>query len=214
MKNLVDEFFNRNLSEAQAQELEDLLGDSPEEASRFGEKMRLEYLALGLPVPTIPRHLAHSSTGLSVAKLALLAAAFSGGILAWSFWPHPAFKTAVTAPAVEKELVPAILPRVKTQLPPPPVQVPQRLAGTTAEGNRLSVVVELDKPAPVEVCILDPKDRMVRNLYQGSLASGKWSIHWDGLLSDGSPAPAGNYRIRVKSGAAEMSKNVDIEGAK
>src|SRR5581483_9435612 len=135
------------------------------------------------------------------------------GILAWSLWSKPEVKISNPMPPVEKAVIPSALPRHQVELPPPPVQAPQRLNGS-AEGNRLSVVVELEKPAPVEVCILDPKDQRVRTLYQGSLPSGKWSIHWDGLLSDGSQAPTGNYRIRVKSGTAEMSKNVSIETGK
>ncbi len=214
MTNLVNEFFSRNLTEAEAQSLEDLLGNSSEEALRFGEKMKQEYLAMGLPVPMIPKNFGLPHPALSLTKLALLATTFSAGILAWSLWPKAVLETAQTATPLEKVVIPATLSRPKVILPPPPLQVPQRLTGSTAEGNRLSVVVELDKPAPVEVCILDPKEQTVRTLYQGSLAPGKWSIRWDGLLSDGSQAPTGDYRIRVKSGATEMSKNVSIETGK
>ena len=214
MTNLVNEFFNRNLTEAEGQNLEELLGKSPEEALRFGEKMKQEYLSMGLPVPTIPKNFGLPHPALSLTKLALLAATFSGGLLAWSLWPKTTLETSQTAVPLEKVVIPATLSRPKVSLPPPPIDIPQRLTASMAEGNRLSVVVELDKPAPVEVCILDPKEQTVRTLYQGSLAPGKWSIRWDGLLSDGSQAPTGDYRIRVKSGITEMSKNVSIETGK
>ncbi len=213
MKNLVNEFFNRNLTEAEGQNLEELLGKSPEEALRFAEKMKQEYLAMGLPVPTVPNNFGLPHPGLSLAKLALLAATFSAGLLAWSLWPQAPLKISPAAVPLEKAVIPATLSRTKAPLPPP-IEIPQRLTGFMAEGNRLSVVVELDKPAPVEVCIVGTKDQTVRTLYQGSLSPGKWSIHWDGLLSDGSPAPSGDYRIEVKSGATEMSKNVSIETGK
>jgi len=71
--------------------------------------------------------------------------------------------------------------------------------------------VELDKPAPVQICVLGQKDQKVRDLYQGVLPSGKWSVHWDGLLTNGVQAPAGNYMIHIQSGETEMSKNVSIE---
>ncbi len=87
MTNLVNEFFNRNLTEAEAQSLEELLGNSPEEAIRFGEKMKQEYLAMGLPIPTIPKDFGLSHQVLSLTKLALLATTLSPVILVWSLWP-------------------------------------------------------------------------------------------------------------------------------
>lgn len=217
MTNLVNEFFNRNLTEAEAQSLEELLGNSPEEAIRFGEKMKQEYLAMGLPIPTIPKDFGLSHQVLSLTKLALLATTLSPVILVWSLWPKKVLEisqTTTSSAPMEKVVVPAALSRPKTILPPPPLLVPQRLTGSSSEGTRLSVVVELDKPAPVAVCILDPKEQTVRTLYQGNLSPGKWSIHWDGLLSNGSQAPTGDYRIWVKSGTTEMSKNVSIETGK
>ncbi|HTC20543.1 MAG TPA: FlgD immunoglobulin-like domain containing protein [bacterium] len=222
MTNLVDQFFQRNLTEAEAQSLEELLGKSPEEALRLGEKMRQEYLAMGLPLPTLAKHFGppFSGTGLPLLKAALLAVVLAGaGTLAWWFWSRPALQATVPLASVEKPVIPEIpprevLPRSAAKLPPPPLEIPQRLDASTAEGNRLSVVVELESPAPVEVRILDPKDQPVRTLYQGNLEAGKWAIHWDGLLSNGTKASGGDYRIQVKSGSTEMSKNVSIEAEK
>jgi hypothetical protein len=211
MTNLVDTFFTRNLTEVEAEALDDLLSNSPEEALRMGEKMRLEYLAMGYPEPVMPKHLGLPHPGLSFGKLFLLAAACSTGILAWVLWPKAVVKTIQTALPAPQLSIPAALPRPKASLPPPPLEIPQRLTGTSDVGNRLSVVVELDKPAPILVSIFDPKDQKIRDLYQGVLPTGKWSIRWDGLLSNGSQAPAGDYRILVKSGTNEMSKNVSIE---
>jgi hypothetical protein len=222
MTNLVDQFFQRNLSEAEAQSLEELLGRSPEDALRLGEKMKQEYLAMGLPLPTLPKHFGPSlpGTGLPLLKSALLAAVLAGaGAFTWWFWSKPALQATVPLASVEKQALPETLPREvlarpQDKLPPPPLEIPQRLTGSGVEGNRLSVVVELESPAPVEVRILDPKDQPVRTLYQGNLEAGKWAIHWDGFLADGSKAPGGDYRIQVKSGSTEMSKNVSIEPGK
>jgi hypothetical protein len=222
MTNLVDEFFQRDLTEAEAQSLEELLGKSPEDALRLGEKMKQEYLTMGLPLPALPKHLAYPlpGTGLPLLKAAFLAAALVGaGTLAWRFWPSPALQTTLPLASVEKPAVPPalsqeIIHRPEAKLPPPPLEIPERLTGSSAEGNRLSVVVELDNPAPVEVRIFDPKDQPVRTLYAGNLEAGKWAIHWDGLLSNGSRAPGGDYRIQVNSGSNEMSKKVSIEPGK
>jgi hypothetical protein len=210
MTNLVDAFFSRNLTEAEAEGLDQLLEKSPEEALRLGEKMRLEYLAMGYPEPIMPKHFGPPHLGFPFAKLILMAAACSTGILTWSLWPKPTVKISEPALPVMKAVAPAVSKSL-SPLPPPPLQIPQRLLGSSDEGNRLSVVVELDQKAPVQVCILDPQNQPIRNLYQGVLPSGKWSVRWDGLLSDGSRAPSGNYRIQVKSGSTEMTKNVSIE---
>ena len=214
MTNPVDEFFKRDLNEAEAQGLDELLEKSPEDALRFGQNLEQHYLSLGLTVPTIPSHFgpALPKAGWGLLKSLFAAAALAGtGILAWSLWPKPLSTAPLSAP---KTSLPQTLSRPKAKLPSPPVEIPQRLTGTSQEGNRLSVVVELDHAAPVQVAIFDPGNRKVRDLYQGSLQPGKWSLHWDGLLTDGSRAPAGNYRIEVKSGTAEMSKNVAIEPGK
>jgi len=211
MTNLVDTFFTRNLTEAEAEGLDQLLEKSPGEALRMGERMRLEYLALGLPEPVMHRPIGPPHPGLSLGKLLLVAAACSTGILTWVLWPKPELKMTVSAMPTIKAEAPLALSKPLAPLPPPPLQIPQRLTGTTNEGNRLSVVVDLDKPAPVEVCILDLQGQKVRALYQGVLPSGKWSIHWDGLLSDGTQAPAGEYHIRVQSGSTQMTKDVSIE---
>ncbi|HEY5039854.1 MAG TPA: hypothetical protein VIJ93_12350, partial [bacterium] len=54
MINLVDEFFKRNLTEPEAQGLDELLEKSPEEAMKFGDNLRREFLAAGLSVPPCP----------------------------------------------------------------------------------------------------------------------------------------------------------------
>lgn len=214
MTNLVDEFFKRDLTEAEAQGLDELLEKSPEDAMRFGEGLEEQYLSLGLTVPTIPSHFgpALPKAGWGLLKSLLAAATLTGaGLMTWTLWPKPA--TVISVPAL-KTTLPQSLSRPQAKLPAPPVEMPQRLTGASQEGNRLSVVVELDHAAPVQVCIYNPANQKVRDLYQGNLQPGKWSIHWDGLLTDGSRAPSGSYRIQVQSGATEMSKNVAIESGK
>lgn len=206
MTNLVEEFFKRDLSETEAQALEDLLERSSGDALRFGEKLRGEYLSLGLPDPqTIPPSVATAPQSLAWVKAFLLAAAFGG--LATTVWR---LETKPAIVPVPHAVAPSNLTRHREELPPPPVVIPERLT-STAEGNRLSVVVELGKAAPVQVSILGPNHQNVRSLFDGNLQPGKWSLHWDGLLDDGSKAPAGDYHIQVRSGSSEMSKTVSIE---
>lgn len=213
MANLVDEFFKRNLSEAESKALEELLGRSPEDALKFAQKLQGEYLAMGLTVPQVPKHfapMASKGTGAAVKTLLALVTLAGTGTAAWWLWhSHASPVLPPLKPAIVQSLA-----RPKAHLPPPPVEVPHRLDASAEEGNRLSVVVELDRPAPVWVSIVDSHDRQVRDLYQGDLQKGKWSIRWDGLLSDGSRAPAGDYLILVKSGSTQMSKKVSLEAGK
>ena len=206
MNRLVEEFFKRDLTEGESQALEELLEKSSGDALGFGEKLRGEYLALGLPDPqTLSPSASSVPHSLTWIKAVLLTAVFAGlGTTAWWFWSKPAVVS--LAPF----MIPQTVSRPKVKLLPPPITIPERLV-STAEGNRLSVVVELENSSSVQVSILDPHNQTIRALFTGSLKPGKWSLHWDGLLDNGSKAPAGNYRIQVKSGSTEMSKTVSIE---
>jgi FlgD Ig-like domain len=215
---LVETFFKRNLTEAEAEALEGLLERSPESALEFGENLKREYLGLGLTVPEIPRNWGWPAAhGLSLVKTLLVVAGLgAAGLAARHYWPRtiPAIAPRAVAPARALPRVHAAPPpRVhpKAPLPPPPVEISGKPEGDGGVGNRLSVVVEMEKTSPVDVRILDDLGRNVRSLYQGTLQAGQWSLHWDGLLADGSKAPPGNYRIQVESGATRMSKNITIE---
>lgn len=211
---LTEEFFKRDLTEAEAEAMDHLLENSTEDALRFGENLKAEYLALGLAVPEIPKHwgLPHpAASGLSLVKAALTALLLAGaGALAWHYGgPAASMKTETAIPVLPAP-APAMV-RHEAPLPPPPIEIPQRLEGASEEGGRLSVVVEMDKAAPVKVTILNGQDQPVRALYNGVLSAGKWSLHWDGLTADGSKAAPGGYRIKVESGSSRMSKTVSIE---
>jgi len=216
MINLAEEFFKRNLTETESQSLEELLEKSPEASSRFGEMLHLEYLSLGLSEPKIPQNF---RSPISVSPTSWLGSilGFSTLVglvlvsLAWWMRPHSELTAPTLSVSLPQKPMAAEVSQNSAVLAPPPIEVPQRLGDNSIEGNRLSVVVELDKPAPVQICIFDPKDQKIRDLYHGVLPSGKWSVHWDGLLSNGVQAPVGNYRIQVQSGTTEMSKNVSIE---
>lgn len=216
MNPLIEKFFERDLTEAEAQALEDSLGNSTADALHFGEKLRADYLSFGLPDPMPQGHSAplghsaagHGNVGLAKAALGVLVLAGLGTGL-WTYWSKPA---SVPAPVPQSAPAPAA-PVVKAKAPvlaPPPVAVPERVTGGE-EGNRLSVVVELQRTAPVKVSILGRQDRVVRTLYTGHLDPGKWSLYWDGLKDDGSKAPAGVYHIQVESGASRMTKTVSLE---
>jgi hypothetical protein len=195
--------------------LSKLLQESPEAALKYERLLEANYIATGLPQPTLPNGLntfpkpGGSLLGKSV-LLKLLAvglAAVAGGLL-WKFWPksNMVIPAAVQQPIQQipgKPVIPAI-----THKKPAPVQ--PLAAGPSQEGQELSVVVNTAQKSLVTVRILDPNGREVRALYTGFVDPGHWAFQWDGLLGNGQPASAGDYRIDVQSGASHLSKDIQI----
>ncbi len=74
------------------------------------------------------------------------------------------------------------------------------------ETEPLVAAVDLDQPAKqVVVNITDANGQLVKRLDYGLQPAGLMDVRWDGLLDDGSRAPAGAYRI-----AAEVHQNDGI----
>jgi hypothetical protein len=219
MIDLVDEFFKRNLTEAEAQSLEELLDKSPEASSRFGDMLQQEYVSLGLPEPKIPKNF-HSPVSIPPIAWFGPVLGFSALVgvalvsLAWWAKSHSELKVPVMTAALTQPPIVAEISKKTEVLPPPPIEVPQKLEDDSVEGSRLSVVVELEKLARVQVRVLNPQDQSLRVLFEGPLSPGKWAIQWDGRLSDGTEADPGKYLIQVKAGSQVMSKSVSVEPLK
>jgi len=217
MINLVDEFFKRNLTEAESQSLEELLEKSPEASESFGEKLHQEYLSLRLPEPKIPKNF-HPPVPVPsmpwLGPILGLSALVGLASVTWWMWPRPELKVS-SGPAIPVEKpVPAEVSKNTLALPPPPLQIPQKLGAGPQEGNRLSVVVELEKIAQVQVRVLNSDQQPLRVLFEGPLQAGKWSVQWDGRLADGTPAESGQYVIQVKAGSQAMTQSVSVEPPK
>jgi hypothetical protein len=217
MINLVDEFFKRNLTEAETQNLEELLEKSPEASSRFGEMLHQEYVSLGLPEPKIPKNF-HSPVSIPptawLGPVLGLSILMGLGSLALWMWPVAELKTPILTAALPQKPIAVEVSKNTGALPPPPIQLPQKWGADSVEGKRLSVVVELEKLAQVQVRVLNPQDQPLRVLFEGPLSPGKWAIQWDGRLADGTQADPGKYLIQVKAGSQVMSKSVSVETPK
>jgi hypothetical protein len=208
MIDLVEKFFQQDLSEAEAQELEKLLLHSPETASRFNQIAESAYIATGLPHhqwPGKPIHLPPAG-GLGTGLKVLLALAAAGaGLVAVRFWPQRPVELPVQTAAPPAQVQPA----VKAVLSAPAKPAP--LAPKELEGDQLSVLVETAAPSLVTVRILDASGKEVRALWAGVLDPGQKSFRWDGRLSDGNAAPGGDYQIQVQNGPHTLLKKVRIE---
>ena len=76
--------------------------------------------------------------------------------------------------------------------------------------SKLSVDVSVSGPETLTVRVLNPHGIQVAFLYEGPVASGKWTFTWNGKISDGGLAPPGYYQIEMKSGNQTQRRNVRI----
>jgi hypothetical protein len=231
MPDLIPDFFKRDLNEPEWQELEKKLEQDPGEAERLASHAEQAYLKTGLPMPQWPR----GGPGLPSKKplsgpeisswIGLSAAVLLGtAMVLWHFWPSPSMEVPLKAalpviPAtkpidpeavsIASKAVPAV--ELNQALSPPPMAIPEKVISEGKEASTLSVVVELESPAPVTVGVYDPSGKLDRVLFTGPMSAGQWAIHWDGLLSNGQPAPSGDYRIQVRAGINMLQKSIHLE---
>jgi len=209
MADLIHEFFERELSEAESDALSEQLRLSTDESLRFEGLLESHYLATGLPLPELPASLQSLplnpgglSSALGLKLVAVLVAAAGLGYVVLKYWPSAPVPQAALAPMVSLSQ-----PAMITKLLP----VQPKSVSSTATGEELSVVVGTQAKTLVTVRILNHEGGEVRNLYTGFVQPGHWSFQWDGDLSDGVPAPAGAYQIDVQSGALHQTKEIQIK---
>lgn len=212
MDDLVKAYFERNLTEAEAGELENLLKNSPEQAQQFAELSEKAYLATGLPAHQWPGH------SISIPQISRLGAnwkwwlplcAAGLGALLWHLKTQPPAEVPIAKSAPVISGIQNHLARPAQQVVPQKIQVlPSQKQW---EGDQLSVLVETEKSSLVTVRILDDQGREVRALFAGVLDTGQWNFVWDGLLANGSQALNGSYEIQVQNGSRILSKTVHLD---
>jgi hypothetical protein len=68
---------------------------------------------------------------------------------------------------------------------------------TITPGGAVAAGFALAGDGQVTLTILAPDGSTAATLFQGELGAGTYSYTWNGLLDDGTPAPAGNYQVFV-----------------
>lgn len=209
MADLIHEFFERELSEVESDALSDQLRQSTDAGLRFEGMLESHYAATGLPLPELPaslKNLPLNPGGLGTAlgwKLFAVLIAAGLGYAVLKFWPSSSIVPTSVVPApVISQSQPAAAKLLLVQ--------PQKV-DPTATGEELSVVVLAQEKTLVTLRILDSGGKEVRNLYTGFVQPGHWSFKWDGDLSDGVPAPPGDYQIDVQNGALHQDKDIRIK---
>lgn len=194
-KDLVQAFFERDLSEAEDAALSKLLLTDEAAAARFAE----------LSVRYAPKA-GRAGKGMA-AKLGLGLAL--GAALLWWAWPLAQPGEPQAAPLLVPAPEPALAP---TPLPAAPRPTPQP-SPPPARGDRLILKVALPQDATVTAQVLDASGHLVRRLQAGYLQAGEHRFAWDRQDDVGRPAPAGRYQIVIDYGSGRLDRWLEI-GAK
>jgi hypothetical protein len=240
MNDLIGKYFRSDLSDAEEQALSDLLKTSDEAALKFGEMAEGKYASYGLPEPDLAdlAKTAPYWKGLLAPAAVLMLAGVGAWFWCHSSKcsTEPRSTVAVVAPAPQAE-VPVIRPpkvqrmaasasakasvreqvaapeSPKTDAPlaaPPALEPPPETSVDKQTANNLKVVVSRPTAGSVTVQVVGPDGVVVRHMFEGALAAGRWSFDWDGRLQDGVAAQPGRYKIEVLSDVAVQTREVLI----
>src|ERR1039457_4124686 len=139
MADLVQEFFIRDLTETEQEALSKLLESSPEAASNYERLLEQNYLATGLPQPTLPKglhSLPHSGAGgiagLGGSIKVLMVVLAAAGVALWKFWPQ----TKAEIPMPLQQPVQQILEKRQTAPLKPAMKMPAPVQPSLAQPNQ------------------------------------------------------------------------------
>jgi hypothetical protein len=210
---LVQDFFERDLSADEAGRLDALLLSDPAAAEAMLAQAQAHYRACGLPEPSWesrPRR--RLPKGLYWCAGLLLAAGLGA-----------AFFSDDRTPCVPVAVWASGSPDREVALPAPPAgprpaqaAVPARPAAPPAaqasrQGRSLELRLNLDGSGPVQVTVLDDGGHVRRDLFKGTLAAGEHALPWNGLDDAGRPVAPGNYQVVVASQGRRMVQSLRIK---
>lgn len=222
MNHLLEEYFKRDLTEAEEEQLAQWLSSSQENAQRFTALMETHYRGMGLSEPDwaegpLPKFFPKAKSS-PLWILLLVFFAFLLTVLASSsrFWrmkgqASPALgSSALSSPAADGAATSASLKKN-----PDLGRTAQRLAhpGAKPEGkvyDELSVVVDNPGAGLATVKVLDPNRSEIKILFAGILPAGQRTFTWDGKGENGLVSPPGLYYLEVTSGANVLRKEIHL----
>lgn len=206
---LVEQFFERDLSEAEADQLEALLLSSPEAAEQMLGLAERDYRASGLPTPV------RGERGPSKKRFiwilgACLAVAAGGFWLAQGEAPSYQLAQEEASAFSEGELAAESAPVRPVRVEPETARAPAPEAQVQARGKRYGLQVDGAEAGQLKVLVFNGQGRCVRHVYDGPLAEGWHKLAWDGRLDDGRKAAAGRYVIEVHSSAGVSRQEIKL----
>lgn len=194
MDDLQKAYFQRPLSEAEAEALTRQLAGDEDAALRFAERAREDYEGSALPRP--------GAGGPRRWPWALGALALAGGL--WMAWPQPREAAPVAQMRQDDSPLPVVSAEPAAPAAPEPAEAPAPAPVDGLEARRqgagfvLSVVAGQGGPARLELRGAD--GGLLRVLYQGRLDPGRWGFYWDQGGADGRALSPGRYRMQLVRG--------------
>jgi hypothetical protein len=193
---MMEAFFERDLSEAEDEQLAQEIGSSLDASQRFADRMAQAWQEAGLAAPRPPRRLARAWLwGGAMAVLGL-------GLLAYSYQDRgeePASILPVNGQAYRMETPQASAPGVR------PSNAALALLKVSAEaGQRFVIQVELPQPDSAQLKVEDSQGRVLAWLNQGHLAAGRHDFSWP------DPGKSGRYCIVLQTGQGHSQRWVRV----
>ena len=201
MADLIAEHFSRDLSEAEENELAQLIKDSPQEAERFAELAAQDWKHLGLAEPVLRRlklpKPMHALGGLALAAVAAFAALHEAPQA-----PQPR--------SIEQTIVYTRFGEHKGASGP--AQLPgEQLQVIARPGTDKIFTLQLLHPKAIiqSADVYDEEGHRVSALK--STDTREWGWSWNGRNSQGSLAKPGRYELRLQRENGKLSRWVQVE---
>lgn len=202
-RELMQAFFERDLTAAEMQVIAVDLRTSPEESAYFAELVAEHYLSLGLKAPR-PGGSSARFLWAGIGALALAAGIWLNQGAPKEVPPVPVQAAKASLPTPTEATAPAIQ-KVGQALAQPAIQPTPFL-----EGENLAIEVELPKPMHVLVDLFDAQGRRLRRVFDGDSPAGSNKFSFDGKDRAGKSLPAGRYRVVVDYGDGQLEKWFEV----
>jgi hypothetical protein len=202
---MIDAFFERDLSEAEDQQLAQEIDASIGSSQRFASRMAEAWQQAGLAEPRPPRRLAKAWLWGGGAALLL-------GLGLWTASSHQAGEEPLAlvtqAGAGYRYEAPQAGLAPGQRLPAQPALrgLASLLQVHAEPGKGFTIQVELAKPGLAQLSVVDSQGRVLSWLNQASLASGSHSFAWP------DPGKAGRYCIVLKTSQGSSQRWVRVGG--
>lgn len=215
-KDLVKDFFKRDLSDAELDRLQKGLA-SEEEALCFSSAAQRFHKALGAGVAAaLLLKLAQAGKGGTSffggngllglgAKAAMVKATVmavgASVVVAGGFVTYQVYQG--TLPAANEPVAP-VLPLPSIPANPEPVE---------RHGKQVAMRLELQVAAQVQAVITDAQGNVIRQLGSHRMEAGVHRLIWDGYTEEGQAPAPGRYQVLVRWNGKEAGKWVELRAA-
>ena len=214
MNPLPEDYFKRDLSLEEEEQLAQWLDSSPEGTQRMIDLMEWHYRRLAIPEPDwsegplpdfFPKPRKPMLPFFLLVFLALPLSWVGYSAIQWFAELSP---VSSQVNPHESRIISPTPSTMNTKRKTVPARTIAKPLGKAYE--ELSVVVVNQRPGLVTVRVLDIQSAEILLLYAGILPQGQRTFTWNGKASDGKRAPPGKYYLEVTSGEKVMRQELNI----